>query len=105
MKKLAILVAALFATAAIAQDKAAPKAPEAKAPAAAPKAAAPKAEPAKAPEVKVAGETAKVTATVEAIDQKTREVTLKGPKGNKISFVAGPELTRISFRRSARPGC
>jgi hypothetical protein len=96
MKKIAILVAAVFATAAIAQDKAAPKAPEAKAPAAAPKAAAPKAEPAKAPEVKVAGETAKVTATVEAIDQKTREVTLKGPKGNKVSFVAGPEVKNLA---------
>jgi hypothetical protein len=89
MKKLAILVAALFATAAIAQDKAAPKAPEAKAPAA-------KAAPAKAPEVKVEGETAKVTATVEAIDQKTREVTLKGPKGNKISFVASPEVKNLA---------
>jgi hypothetical protein len=94
MKKLAILVAALFATAAIAQDKAAPKAPAAKAPEA--KAAAPKAEPAKAPEVKVVGETAKVTATVEAIDQKTREVTLKGPKGNKLSFVAGPEVKNLA---------
>jgi Cu/Ag efflux protein CusF len=94
MKKLAILVAALFATAAIAQDKAAPKAPATKAPEA--KAAAPKAEPAKAPEVKVVGETAKVTATVEAIDQKTREVTLKGPKGNKLSFVAGPEVKNLA---------
>ncbi len=91
MKKLAVLVAALFATAAIAQDKAAPKAP-----AAAPKAAAPAAEPAKAPEVRVAGETAKITATVEAIDQKTREVTLKGPKGNKVSFVAGPEVKNLA---------
>src|SRR5512135_1538941 len=93
MKKLAILVAAVFATAAIAQDKAAPKAP-----AAAPKAAeakpAPKADA--KPEAAVVGETASVTATVEAIDQKTREVTLKGPKGNTITFTAGPEVKNLA---------
>jgi len=88
MKKLAVLVAALFATAAIAQDK--------KAPAAAPAAPAAK-EAAPAPkEAAVVGETAKITATVEAIDQKTREVTLKGPKGKTVSFVAGPEVKNLA---------
>jgi Cu/Ag efflux protein CusF len=87
MKKLALLAAALLATTAIAQDKKAP------APAPAPAAKAPAA---KAPEVAAIGETAKITATVEAIDQKTREVTLKGPKGNKLTFVAGPEVKNLA---------
>lgn len=89
MKKLAILAAALLATTAIAQDKKAPAAP------AAPAAAA-KAPAAPAKDVAAVGEVAKITATVEAIDQKTREVTLKGPKGNKVSFVAGPEVKNLA---------
>jgi Cu/Ag efflux protein CusF len=80
MKKLALLAAALLATTAIAQDKKAPAAPAAPA----------------AKEVAVISETAKITATVEAIDQKTREVTLKGPKGNKLTFVAGPEVKNLA---------
>ena len=84
MKKLALLAAALVATAAVAQDKKAPAAP----------AAAPAAPAAK--EAAVVGETAKITATVEAIDQKTREVTLKGPKGDKMAFVAGPEVKNLA---------
>lgn len=36
--------------------------------------------------------TVKVTGTVEAIDKKTREVTLKGPKGNLSTMVAGPDV-------------
>ena len=91
MKKLAILAAALLATTAIAQDKKAPAAPAA--PAAAAKAPA---APAPAKDVAAVGEVAKITATVEAIDQKTREVTLKGPKGNKVSFVAGPEVKNLA---------
>ncbi len=83
MKKLALLAAALLATSAIAQDKKAP------APAPAPKATAAK-------EVAMVGETAKITATVEAIDQKTREVTLKGPKGGVVTFVAGPEVKNLA---------
>jgi hypothetical protein len=35
---------------------------------------------------------ANVTATVEAIDQAKREVTLKGPKGQSVTLVAGPEV-------------
>lgn len=85
MKKLALLAAALLATSAIAQDKKAP------APAPAPAAKAPAAK-----EVAVIGETAKITATVEAIDQKTREVTLKGPKGGVVTFVAGPEVKNLA---------
>ena len=42
------------------------------------------------------GEKAKITATVEAIDQKTREVTLKGPKGGVVTFVAGPEVKNLA---------
>jgi Cu/Ag efflux protein CusF len=83
MNKLALLAAALLATSAIAQDKKAPApAPAAKAPA--------------AKEVAVIGEKAKITATVEAIDQKTREVTLKGPKGGVVTFVAGPEVKNLA---------
>lgn len=92
MKKLAILAAALLATTAIAQDKKAPTAAPA-APAAAAKAPA---APAPAKDIAAVGEVAKITATVEAIDQKTREVTLKGPKGNKVSFVAGPEVKNLA---------
>jgi len=89
MKKFALLAAAaLLATTANAQDKKAPAAPAAPAAAKAP--AAP------AGDVRAVGEVAKITATVEAIDQKTREVTLKGPKGNKVSFVAGPEVKNLA---------
>jgi Cu/Ag efflux protein CusF len=37
----------------------------------------------------------KVTATVEAIDLKTREVTLKGPKGNVSVLTAGPDVRNL----------
>ena len=37
-----------------------------------------------------------VKATVTAIDQKTREVTLKGPLGNSVTFVAGPKIKRLN---------
>jgi len=36
-----------------------------------------------------------VTATVTAIDHKTREVTLKGPSGDSVTFIAGPEVKRL----------
>jgi Cu/Ag efflux protein CusF len=82
MKKIALLAAALLATAAIAQDKKAP---------------APAPAPAKAESKGVAGgEVTTVTATVEAIDQKTREVTLKGEDGKLVSFVAGPEVKNLA---------
>ncbi len=37
-----------------------------------------------------------VTATVEAIDQATRAVTLKAPSGKPISFTAGPEVKNLA---------
>ncbi len=83
MKKIALLAAALFATAAIAQDKKAP---------------APAPAPAKKAESKgvAGGEITTITATVEAIDQKTREVTLKGKDGKLVSFVAGPDVRNLA---------
>ena len=36
------------------------------------------------------------TATVEAIDQSTRMVTLKGPKGNTVTFKAGDEVRNLA---------
>jgi Cu/Ag efflux protein CusF len=85
MKKLALLAAVLLATNAFAADKPAAKA-EAK----------PAAKAEAKPEVATLGEVTKITATVEAIDQKTREVTLKGPKGNTITFTAGPEVKNLA---------
>jgi Cu/Ag efflux protein CusF len=83
MKKIAVLAAALLATAAIAQDKKAPAAP---APA-----------PAKAEGKGIgAGEVTAVTATVESIDQRTRVVTLKGKDGSLVTFVAGPEVRNLA---------
>jgi Cu/Ag efflux protein CusF len=37
-----------------------------------------------------------VTATVEAIDQKTREVTLKGQLGNTVTFTVDPAVKRLN---------
>lgn len=85
VKRIAAVVAAAFVATAFAQDKA-------KAPAAKP-AEAPKAE---APMGKAAGAAVKVTATVEAIDQATRSVTLKGEKGNVLTFTAGPEVKNLA---------
>jgi len=36
------------------------------------------------------------TATVEAIDQSTRIVTLKGPEGNSVTFKAGDEVRNLA---------
>jgi hypothetical protein len=41
-------------------------------------------------------EAVSITATVEAIDYKTRQVTLKGPKGGLTTFIAGDEVTRFN---------
>ena len=38
----------------------------------------------------------KETATVQAIDQSTRMVTLKGPKGNSITFKAGDDVRNLA---------
>ena len=36
--------------------------------------------------------TVKVTATITAIDKATRDVTLRGPKGNELTVTAGPDI-------------
>jgi ribosomal 50S subunit-recycling heat shock protein len=41
-------------------------------------------------------ETVEETATVEAVDQSTRMVTLKGPKGNSVTFKAGDEVRNLA---------
>jgi hypothetical protein len=38
----------------------------------------------------------KVTATVEAVDQATRAVTLKDANGDKVSFIAGDEVRNLA---------
>lgn len=40
-------------------------------------------------------QTATMTAVVEAIDHETREVTLKGPEGNTLTFVAGDDVRNL----------
>jgi hypothetical protein len=42
------------------------------------------------------GETRTVTATVEAVDAKTRTLTLKGPEGNYVDVEAGPDVKRFN---------
>jgi Cu/Ag efflux protein CusF len=37
-------------------------------------------------------ETVKITATITAIDKATRDITLKGPKGNEVTLTAGPNV-------------
>ena len=37
-----------------------------------------------------------VTARVRAIDPSTRRVTLEGPQGDQITFIAGPEIQRLN---------
>lgn len=41
------------------------------------------------------GETATITATVEAVEASTRTVTLKGPKGNYVDVVAPETVTKF----------
>jgi len=41
-------------------------------------------------------EAVSITATIEKIDAKTREITLKGPKGGMMSFIAGDEVQRFN---------
>lgn len=45
-----------------------------------------------APGKAVIAETVKISATITAIDKKTRDVTLKGPEGNTMTVTAGPEV-------------
>jgi len=41
-------------------------------------------------------EAVSMTATIEKIDPKTREITLKGPKGGLTTFIAGDEVKRFN---------
>jgi ribosomal 50S subunit-recycling heat shock protein len=41
-------------------------------------------------------EAVSITATVESIDYKTRQITLKGPKGGMTTFIAGDEVKRFN---------
>ena len=45
-----------------------------------------------APGMAGAAQTVSIVATITAVDKKTRDVTLKGPKGNEVTFTAGPEV-------------
>ena len=49
----------------------------------------------KAPGMVGVAQTMNVTATISAIDKATRDVTLKGPKGNEITLTAGPEVKKF----------
>jgi hypothetical protein len=40
--------------------------------------------------------TVTLTATVVAVDQATRVVTLRGPQGNTVTFTAGPEVRNLA---------
>jgi len=51
---------------------------------------------AKAPGAVGVAKTVNVTATITAIDAATRTVSLKGPKGNETSVVAGPEVKNFA---------
>ena len=48
------------------------------------------------PGAAMVGQTVKVTATITAIDPKTRAVTLKGPQGNEVVITAGPEVKNFA---------
>jgi hypothetical protein len=51
---------------------------------------------AKGPGVAGVAKTVDITATITAIDAKTRAVTLKGPQGNEKTIVAGPEVKNFA---------
>jgi len=50
----------------------------------------------KGPGVGGVAQTVNVTATITAIDAKTRAVTLKGPQGREITLTAGPEVRNFA---------
>jgi len=51
---------------------------------------------AKKPGMVGGAQTAETTATITAIDAKTREVTLKGPQGQEITLTASPEVKNFA---------
>ena len=48
------------------------------------------------PGAAIAAQTVKLDATITAIDPATRAVTLKGPQGNEVVIVAGPEVKNFA---------
>jgi Cu/Ag efflux protein CusF len=48
------------------------------------------------PGAAMAGQTVNLTATITAIDPKTRAVTLKGPQGNEVVIIAGSEVRNFA---------
>jgi Cu/Ag efflux protein CusF len=50
----------------------------------------------KAPGMAGVAHTANVQAKITKIDQKTREITLKGPQGNELTVTAGPEVKNFA---------
>ena len=50
----------------------------------------------KAPGSAAATQTIRITATITALDSKTREVTLKGPQGNEVTIEAGPGVRNFA---------
>jgi hypothetical protein len=50
----------------------------------------------KGPGVAGAARTLELKATITAVDAKTREITLKGPQGNEVTVVAGPEVKNFA---------
>ena len=49
-----------------------------------------------APGIAGVAQTVKITATITAIDKASREVTLKGPKGNEVVVTAGQEVKNFA---------
>ena len=49
-----------------------------------------------APGMAGVAQTAKMTATITAIDPATRDITLKGPQGNEVVVTAGPEVKNFA---------
>ncbi len=82
--RLAVAIAtALFAAVAHAQGTA-------------PAAAAPAGATAPAVKAALAGEVVTITARIEAVDQATRMVTLRGPEGRVVTMKAGPEVKNLA---------
>ena len=50
----------------------------------------------KAPGMAGAAQTTEVSAKITAVNAATREVTLKGPRGNEVTVVAGPEVKNFA---------
>ena len=51
-----------------------------------------------------AAQTVSITATITAIDKKTRDITLKGPQGNEVTFTAGPDVKNFDNLKVGDPG-